>query len=74
MNTPTIQQAYEMGAKGGTVSDDERLAFESWMNGHCWALDAKWDGAYYVGGKGAMLTRMLWAAWRDRAALANMGE
>jgi hypothetical protein len=68
-----------MGAKGGLASDAERLAFEAWMRGHCWALCAKWSGTQYLSDAEqdgaidprAMRTRQLWAAWRDRAALAK---
>lgn len=82
--TPSIEAAYEMGAKGGPVVEAERLAFEAWMRGHCWALCATWDGKTYrsdseQGGhvcQSAMNTRRMWAAWRDRAALvpANAGN
>lgn len=69
--------AYEMGAKGAPATEAERLLFEAWMRGHCWALSATWDGKTYLsdaeqGGMlcpRAMTTRRLWAAWRDRAAL-----
>lgn len=78
MVVPSIAAAYAMGAKGGSVVDAERLAFESWMAGHCWALCAAWDGTGYrceseQAGQfnpAAGVTRRLWAAWRDRAALA----
>lgn len=76
---PSIAAAEAMGAQGGPADDAERLAFEAWMNGHCWALCATWDGKGYTseaeqgGGycEKAALTRRLWAAWRDRAALAR---
>lgn len=72
-----VDSAYEVGTKGSTVSDSERLAFEAWMRGHCWALMASWNGTGYVSnaeeGGGycphASNTRRLWAAWRDRASL-----
>lgn len=77
---PTEDDAYYLGATGGPVLDGERLAFEAWMRGHCWALCATWDGKAYrsdaeQGGRidpHAMRTRQLWAAWRDRAALARL--
>ncbi len=77
---PHVDDAYHMGATGGEANDCERLAFESWMRGHCWALCATWDGKAYrsdaeQGGDVdpiAMRTRQLWAAWRDRAALARL--
>lgn len=76
----TKQQAYDMGAKGGPVVEAERELFEEWMRGHCWASVGTWNGTTYIGqneGKRgfegydpqAALTRQLWAAWRDRAAL-----
>lgn len=75
---PTEQQAYDMGAKGAPATDAERLLFEAWMRGHCWALCATWDGKCYRSDAEqngnidprAMNTRQLWAAWRDRAALS----
>ncbi|MBV6687306.1 hypothetical protein KV692_05290 [Xanthomonas euvesicatoria pv. physalidis] len=77
--------AYELGAKGAPASEAERLLFEAWMRGHCWALSATWDGKTYRSDaeQGGMLcphaiaTRRIWAAWRDRAALVArqpMGE
>jgi hypothetical protein len=76
---PTVEAAHAMGAKGGPVVEAERLAFEAWMKGHCWSLSATWDGKTYRGSAEsteyvcprAMNTRQLWAAWRDRAALAH---
>ncbi len=75
----TEEDAYEMGAKGAEPTEHERKLFEAWMRGHCWALSAYWDGRQYVSDEeeaggfsaGAMATRGLWAAWRDRAALAQ---
>lgn len=76
-HAPSPEAAYEMGAKGGPSVDAERIAFEAWMAGHCWPLGAIWDGTGYRSEfeqgayvcPAAMLTRQLWAAWRDRAAL-----
>lgn len=76
---PSVEAAREMGAKGAPAVEAERLAFEAWMAGHCWALSATWDGKQYksdaeAGGDldpRAMATRRLWAAWRDRAALTS---
>lgn len=73
----TPEQAHAIGAKGAPPNEEERLLFEAWMRGHCWALSATWDGRGYrsdaeQGGDvspPAMRTRQLWAAWRDRAAL-----
>lgn len=75
----TEEQAYAMGAHGAPVDDHERLLFEAWMRGHCWALSATWTGTQYLGDAetdgafdpAAMSTRRLWAAWRDRAALGQ---
>ncbi len=77
MSAPSIEAAYAMGAEGGPVVEAERLAFEAWMRGHCWALSAAWDGSTYRGAAEhgnymhAMQTRQMWAAWRDRAALTT---
>ena len=78
--TPLQQAAYDIGAKGSESTDEDRLSFESWMRGHCWALSSHWDGNQYVsddeknGGFSAhaMGTRRLWAAWRDRGALSKV--
>jgi len=79
MAAPSIEAAEQIGATGSAGSEDERLAFEAWMRGHCWALGATWDGKGYRGSAEqgsyvcpvATRTRQLWAAWRDRAALAQ---
>jgi hypothetical protein len=77
---PTPEAAAAMGAQGGPPSEAERLAFEAWMRGHSWPVAGVWDGTTYTGrpdleplwlDTAAMQTRMLWAAWRDRAALAT---
>jgi hypothetical protein len=76
---PSVESAHAMGAKGAEPIEAERLLFEAWMRGHCWALSSHWDGKQYVsddevnGGFSAhaMGTRRLWAAWRDRAALSS---
>lgn len=77
----TEEQAHAMGAKGAPPTEAERLLFEAWMHGHCWAYPDTWNGVTYmdtapwVAAKMpdpyAMQTRKLWAAWRDRAALAG---
>jgi hypothetical protein len=80
---PREADAKWIGATGGRAHEGERLAFEAWMAGHCWALGATWNGSGYIsdreGASGgsyvcpqAMQTRRLWAAWRDRAALARL--
>jgi hypothetical protein len=74
----TTDDAYAMGAKGAQPTEAERLLFEAWMRGHCWAVIGEWNGNQYVHAHektgfvhgGAVDTRRLWAAWRDRAALA----
>ena len=74
MNYITQEQAHEMGAKGAPATEAERLLFEAWMKGHCWEVEGKWSGRTYIGERvydGSMITRMLWAVWRDRAALAQ---
>ncbi|SEJ56833.1 hypothetical protein SAMN05216201_11120 [Pseudomonas linyingensis] len=75
----TEHAAHQMGATGAEPTEAERLLFEAWMRGHCWAVVGEWDGRTYtaVSERGglvdlaAMRTRQLWAAWRDRAALAG---
>ena len=82
MHTPTIKEAYDMGAKGGPADEHERQLFESWMAGHCWRVDGRWNGTTYVGENedkhyfdpNVMATRQLWAAWRDRAALSKLSN
>jgi len=79
-DAPSVEAAREMGAKGGPVVQAERLAFEAWMAGHCWKVSPTWNGREYDDSEEdkkrklldplARITRMLWAAWRDRAALA----
>ena len=78
---PTPEAAAAMGAQGGPPSEAERLAFEAWMRGHSWPVAGAWNGTTYIGSAdldplclvdtAAMQTRLLWAAWRDRAALAT---
>lgn len=71
--------AHNLGAIGAEPAEFERRLFEAWMRGHCWAVVGEWDGRTYVAPSehgrvidpAAMLTRQLWAAWRDRAALAG---
>lgn len=76
----TEQRAHHLGAHGAEPTEAERLLFEAWMRGHGWAVVGDWTGTTYqhpqessgfVHG-GAMGTRRLWAAWRDRAALAQL--
>lgn len=79
---PTVEAARAMGATGGPVVEAERLAFEAWMAGHCWAVSPTWNGETYDDSEEdkkrklldplARTTRMLWAAWRDRAALSSL--
>ena len=83
MTAPSVFDAEQMGTSGpeamGIPHDEaERFAFEAWMRGHCWEIGSEWDGSAYVSkyagdpfNANAILTRMLWAAWRDRAALAR---
>jgi len=78
---PDIEAARKIGEEGGPAVEEERLAFEAWMDGHCWALCATWTGTGYMADSErkyglfcgeAFVTRGLWASWRDRAALARM--
>lgn len=64
-DSPQVRLAYKLGAEGSPATDGERELFESWMRGHCWQC-GEWNGQAYPD----MTTRVLWAAWRDRAALA----
>ena len=76
---PSVEAARKMGETGGPAVEADRLAFEAWMSGRCLELRGKWDGRGYVNDSekngffstSAFHTRQLWAAWRDRAALAN---
>lgn len=78
LHAPSIEAARAIGEKGSPPIEAERLAFEAWMQGHCWVVGGVWDGITYrhPAETGAfidaqtMLTRQLWAAWRDRAALS----
>ena len=73
--SPTQEAAHAMGAKGGEYDEAERLVFEAWMRGHCWSMGGiQWNGSEYSAPRGVVDgweigIRMLWAAWRDRAAL-----
>ena len=76
---PSIEAARKMGAEGSPAVEAERLAFEAWMDGHCWSPDdVFWTGAQYLSPAErdgivdayAVQIRRMWAAWRDRAALA----
>jgi hypothetical protein len=77
--TEKLAEALRLGKEGAPPTEAERLLFEAWMRGHCWALCATWNGKQYVsdaeqGGNvdpRAINTRQLFAAWRDRAALAS---
>lgn len=63
--------AVELGA-GNEQLELERLAFEAWMTIHDWTVPP-WTGRQYGGGDAhAIRVRGCWAAWRDRAALANL--
>ena len=63
----------------GNANSDIQEAFEAWMAGHCWKVSPTWSGQTYDDSEWskarklldplARTTRMLWAAWRDRAAL-----
>lgn len=76
--TDNLAEAHRLGATGAEPTEEERLLFEEWMRGHCWALCASWNGRQYVSDAEqsgfvdprAMNTRQMFAAWRDRAALA----
>lgn len=71
--------AHNLGAIGAEPTEFERRLFEAWMRGHCWAIAGEWNGRTYIAAdedsrrvnQHAMMTRQLWAAWRDRAALTG---
>jgi|694.fasta_scaffold15845_5 hypothetical protein len=75
-----LKAAFTMGQAGAPPSESERLAFEEWMRGHSWSVEGVWNGVTYDDREHdsvgidihAMQTRMLWAAWRDRAALSRL--
>ena len=69
---------------GQTQQLRERIAFEAWMIGHNWMPHhVQWTGSIYGPAyrsatedglfidPEAVRTRMMWAAWRDRAALSK---
>lgn len=58
--------AFRMGAVGAPHNETERLLFEAYLKGHCWDC-GDWDAAkgYYTD----QSTRVMFAIWRDRAAL-----
>ena len=64
--SPTEADAAEMGRVGAPHSEVDRKLFEAYMRGHCWGF-APFDPVKQV--YGDMSTRMLFAVWRDRAAL-----
>lgn len=72
-----LAEAQRLGAQGAPATEEERMLFEAWMKGHCWKVSGEWNGAQYVDPAEsdgyprpqAMLTRQLFAAWRDRGAL-----
>jgi hypothetical protein len=75
-----IEAAFVMGQTGAPPSEVERLAFESWMRGHCWQVEGVWNGTTYDDrgpfgvssiDVGAMQTRRMWAVWRDCAVLSR---
>lgn len=62
----TLDAAYLMGATGAPHNEHERLRYEAYMRGHCWQVGV-WNAdkvAY-----DDMTNRMLFAVWRDRAAM-----
>ncbi len=83
--TPTPAEAMAVALTGANMPPEEleaeRLAFESWMEGHCWTLGAEWSPLaqqYLAPGETShrstlegFTARKMWAAWRDRAALAH---
>ena len=83
IDAPSVEGARKMGEVGGPAVDSERIAFEAWMEGNFWTIYATWDGKQYATAEeaasrgrytsqDAMRMRMMWAAWRDRAALSKL--
>ncbi len=68
---PTEEAANEMGKYGAPHLEAERLLFEAYMAGHNWVA-GPWDAEKRCYAE--MTTRMLWAVWRDRSALAFQVE
>lgn len=76
--THALMLAHDLGSSGAEPTEEERRLFEAWMRGHCWKIGGVWDGRQYVDPAEAdgyprpqaMLTRQLFAAFRDRGALA----
>jgi hypothetical protein len=64
---PTVEDAHVMGKHGAPHSERERELFEAYMRGHCWAV-GEWNAEKCC--YDDQSTRVLWAMWRDRAALA----
>ena len=85
IDAPSVDDARAMGQQGGPADEAERIAFEAWMIGHNWMPPSvQWTGSIYGSAyrsaaedglfidPEAVRTRMLWAAWRDRAALSKL--
>ena len=65
---PTLEAAYEMGAKGSPIHPYEQKLFEAYMSGRRWER-TNWSDALRC--YEDQSTRILYAAWRDRAALGH---
>lgn len=64
---PTVEDANRMGRLGSPRNDRERKLFEAYMSGHCWKCGT-WNEK--LGCYDDMSTRVMYAVWRDRAALS----
>ncbi|MER2626205.1 MAG: hypothetical protein ABTS22_20000 [Accumulibacter sp.] len=84
IDAPSVDDARAMCQHGGPADEAERIAFEAWMIGHNWMPPhVQWTGSIYGPAyrsatedglfmdPKAVRTRMMWAAWRDRAALSK---
>ena len=78
MRDEIMRLADIIGKNGAEPTESDRITFEAWMRGHCWAVEGEWTGKTYKHAReesgdyvhaGAMNTRRLFAAWRDRRAL-----
>ncbi len=63
-----VTAAHKIGRLGAEHSEVERLKFEAYMKGHCWHFEPFNDVRMCYSD---IQTRMLFAVWRDCAALAR---
>lgn len=63
---PTKDDAFRVGRTGAKVDSYDRMLFEEYMKGHCWAV-GNWieDHQQYDD----MWSRVAYAIWRDCASI-----